>query len=246
MSNERDPSGFVGDGIKAGRAAWSFGGTTPQTFEQHVLRSVPQYENGHKIVLQLSDFFVTTDSVCYEIGTSTGKLIRALATRHNGKGRWIGIDIEPSMIEFAAQTPTSSNESNSGIQYELADACDYEYQPCDLVVAYYTIQFVRPRARQSLIDTLFRSLNWGGALVMFEKVRAPDARFQDICASLYQDFKLDNDFSPEEIIAKSSSLRGVLEPFSSQANVDLLRRAGFVDIMSVFKHVCFEGILAIK
>ena len=29
-------------------------------------------------------------------------------------------------------------------------------------------------------------------------------------------------------------------------NLDLLKRAGFVDIMTVFKYICFEGFLAIK
>ena len=47
-------------------------------------------------------------------------------------------------------------------------------------------------------------------------------------------------------MAKSDSLRGVLESFSSAANIDMLRRAGFADVMSIFKHVCFEGFLAIK
>jgi tRNA (cmo5U34)-methyltransferase len=41
-------------------------------------------------------------------------------------------------------------------------------------------------------------------------------------------------------------LKGVLEPFSTQGNTDLLRRAGFVDLMTVMKYVCFEGYLAIK
>ncbi|RYE46734.1 MAG: methyltransferase, partial [Sphingobacteriales bacterium] len=50
----------------------------------------------------------------------------------------------------------------------------------------------------------------------------------------------------EEIITKSSSLRGILEPFSSQTNIEMLQRAGFTDIMTIFKHVCFEGFLAIK
>ena len=63
---------------------------------------------------------------------------------------------------------------------------------------------------------------------------------------IYNDFKLDNNFSPSEIIAKSRSLKGVLEPFSSKANIDLLKRAGFKDITTVFKFICFEGFLAIK
>ena len=59
------------------------------------------------------------------------------------------------------------------------------------------------------------------------------------------DFKLENNYSPSEIIAKSRSLKGVLEPFSTQANKDMMKRSGFVDITSVMKYLCFE-FLAIK
>ena len=51
---------------------------------------------------------------------------------------------------------------------------------------------------------------------------------------------------PEEIVAKARSLKGVMEPFSTQGNVEMLKRAGFVDYMTVMKYVCFEGFLAIK
>ena len=49
-----------------------------------------------------------------------------------------------------------------------------------------------------------------------------------------------------EIINKSRSLKGVLEPFSSNANLQMLKRSGFKDIFTVFKYHCFEGWLAIK
>ena len=64
--------------------------------------------------------------------------------------------------------------------------------------------------------------------------------------SVYEDYKLDNKFSPLEIISKKRSLKGVLEPFSSKGNLDLLKRAGFKDYMSIFKYTSFEGFLAIK
>jgi len=236
----------VGDGIVTSCASWSFGGAVAQTFEQHVVRSVPSYTLGHDIVLQLSDFFVRQDSLCYEIGTSTGTLISALASRHKGSGKWIGIDIEPSMIDYAQTRAHPPFEPAISLGFEVANACDYAYANCDLIVAYYTVQFITPRTRQMLFNSLYQALNWGGALIMFEKVRAPDARFQDICTALYQDFKLNNEFSPAEIMAKANSLRGVLEPFSSKANVELLERAGFSDIMTIHKHICFEGFLAIK
>ena len=40
--------------------------------------------------------------------------------------------------------------------------------------------------------------------------------------------------------------KGVLEPFSSNENRNFLKRAGFKDISTISKDLCFEGILAIK
>ena len=50
----------------------------------------------------------------------------------------------------------------------------------------------------------------------------------------------------KEIINKSRSLKGVLEPFSDRGNTDLLKRAGFKDIITVFQWLCFKGYLCIK
>ena len=77
-------------------------------------------------------------------------------------------------------------------------------------------------------------------------MRAPDARFQDMTNQIYTEIKINNGFSDSDIINKTRSLKGVMEPFSSNANIQLAKRAGFKDIMSVFKYVNFEGFLAIK
>ena len=103
-----------------------------------------------------------------------------------------------------------------------------------------------PRYRQTLINKIYNSLNWGGGFVMFEKIRASDARFQDIFSLTYNDFKLKNNFSPSEIIYKSKSLKGVMEPFSDFGNISLLKRAGFKDFIPVFQWLCFKGYLCIK
>ena len=82
--------------------------------------------------------------------------------------------------------------------------------------------------------------------MIFEKVRAPDARFQDYSVQIYNEYKLKVGYDESNIINKSRSLKRVLEPFSSEANYQMLQRAGFEDIMTVQKYVCFEGFLAIK
>lgn len=236
--------GTVGQAIEAERAGWSFGGNVADTFVSHVRQSVPYYDDGHDLICYLSDFFCHKDSVCYELGASTGELTRKLAEYNSGKPQiqWVGIDVEESMTRKAKEHCAGI----PNIRIETADVLLYDFEPSDFIVSYYCIQFMSPRHRQDLFDKIYQSLNWGGAFVLFEKVRGPDARFQDIMVSLYNDFKSRNGFSAEEILNKSRSLKGVLEPFSTAGNYGLLNRAGFVDVMPIMKYVCFEGYLAIK
>ena len=236
-------TGDVGHGITAGSSAWRFGGDVVPQFDNHVRQSVPFYDVGHDLVGKLSDFFIGDHSVCYDLGCSTGELVRQLAGRHAHRlgTQFIGIDSEADMVTHANQQ--SAPES---VQFVVDDICTTQYQHADLIIAYYTVQFVRPRQRQDLINRLYTALNWGGALILFEKVRGADARFQDIFTTLYTEFKQDQLFTADEILAKSRSLKGVLEPFSTQGNLDMLRRAGFLDIVTVMKYLCFEGFLAIK
>ena len=53
-------------------------------------------------------------------------------------------------------------------------------------------------------------------------------------------------YSHEEILNKTRSLKGVMEPFSTNGNLDMLKRAGFKDISTVIKDICFQGFIAIK
>jgi tRNA (cmo5U34)-methyltransferase len=235
----------VGDGLTLEKANWKFGGEVVQHFDEHVSKSVPLYREGHELICELSDFFIKPDSLCYELGCSTGELSVQLAAHNRAKpnARFVGVDVETEMIAAARR---KASERGLNISFVVDDVLQAELEPADLIVCYYLVQFIRPSQRQRLIDKLYASLQWGGALILFEKVRGPDARFQDICTRLYDDYKLRQGYSAEEIVGKARSIKGVLEPFSTQGNIDMLKRAGFVDIMSVMKYVCFEGFLAIK
>ena len=48
----------LGNKIKASNANWSFGKKVPKTFSKHIRNSVPFYDEGHNICVQLSDFFL--------------------------------------------------------------------------------------------------------------------------------------------------------------------------------------------
>lgn len=234
----------VGDDLRADRGRWNFDGAVATTFDSHVVRSVPQYREVHQLAVDLSDFFVKSNSLVYDLGCSTGTLTRLLAEHNLDKApKIIGIDSVPEMLSTAS---ARESHANGIINYRCEDLNVAELEASDYIVMFYTLQFIHPSIRQNIIDRIYESLNWGGALLLVEKVRAPDARFQDIATALYEEFKLRNGFESAESAAKTRSLRGVLEPFSTDGNRDMLRRSGFVDLMTVAKFICFEAFLAIK
>jgi len=233
----------VGDQIEAGNANWSFSGEISQHFDQHIKKSIPFYENSHELGISISDFFLGHGSICYDLGCSTGTLLAGLAKHHNKKRvQFIGIDIEADMVNYAQNLC----QPFPNIEIRNESLIDLELEKADLIIAYYTMQFIKPKHRQVLFNRIYEALNWGGGFLLFEKVRSPDARFQDMMTTLYTDYKLNQGYSGDEIIAKNRSLKGILEPFSRAGNLGLLERAGFVDVTTVMKYICFEGFLVIK
>ena len=238
----------TGDNIKTENANWKFSGEMVNDFESHVSKSVPIYNRGHELILKLSDFFIKNDSLVYDIGCSTGKLLIDLV-KHNkikDQSKFIGLDVENDMINFAKINQKKNKIKASKLNFFNEDAVTFEYHKSDFIISYFTIQFIHPKHRQDLINNIYKSLDWGGAFLFFEKVRYNDARFQDIFTTLYNDYKLDMGYSHEEIINKTRSLKGVMEPFSTKGNLKMLKRAGFNDITTVIKDICFQGFLAIK
>ena len=224
-------------------ANWKFSGDIVKNFDSHILSSVPLYTEGHRLISNLSDFFLADNSICYELGCSTGSLLESII-EHNShkKVKFIGVEIEQDMVDYANEKLNKYDN----IEIICEDILNLDLQKSDMIISYYTMQFIKPRVRQIIFDKIYDSLNWGGSFILFEKLRGADARFQDISTALYTDFKIDQGFTKEEILDKTRSLKGVLEPFSTQGNLDLLQRAGFIDITSVMKYICFEGFLAIK
>ena len=198
----------------------------------------------HLLINNLSDFFLKKNSTCYDIGSSTGTLLRQIYKRHNLKNlKLFGIEIEKKMI---AQAMKGNNKSKSNIKFLHKDIKKIKLKKSDLILSCYTLQFIEPKYRQGVVNKIYKSLNWGGAFILFEKIRASDARFQDIFTQIYSDFKILNKFDEKEIINKTRSLKGVLEPFSEYGNMGLLKRAGFVDVIPIMQWACFKGFLCIK
>ncbi|MDC1128478.1 methyltransferase domain-containing protein [Candidatus Pelagibacter sp.] len=234
----------LGQNLKAENASWTFDNDVWKNFDKHINKSIPLYLLCHKLGIEISDFFLEENAKVIDIGCSTGTFIQKLNSRHQNKNLQIkGYDTVKKMLDAAKK----NNRNKKNIKFINKDITKSKFpNNIDLITSFFTISFVKPANRQLVFNKIYKSLNWGGAFVFFDKVRAPDARFQDIMTQIYTNYKLDRNFSSDEILNKSSSLKGVLEPYSTNENFLFLKRSGFKDYMTIFKCITFEGFLAIK
>lgn len=239
----------VGDNLSADRGRWNFENIDHSKFENHVKKSVPGYQDGHNYITFLSDYFINNNSRIYDIGCSTGNLLTKISNYNLKKDDLDLIGVEPvSGFEKQFMTITANEVKNSSHNFEFVQSPiqQIDMQETDLVISYYTLQFVPPKYRQKIINMIFSKLNWGGGFFFFEKVRGIDARFHEMINMTYLEYKSSVGYTNDEIISKMFSLKGVLEPYSSNENMNFLKRAGFKDMTIIYKNLCFEGILAIK
>lgn len=231
---------FIDNKLSTTQYDWVFDKNIALNFKSHVLKSIPFYEMSHNIILNLANFFIRKKSTVYDIGCSTGDLLNNLNKKNKDKQiNLIGIDSSKDMIRVAKKKFKKINFVCNEIQ-------KINFKKADLITSLYTIQFMHPKFRQLVYNKIYKSLNWGGAFIVFEKIRGSDARFQDILTFLYYDFKANNGLSSGEILNKEQSLRSVLEPFTINENIQFLKRAGFKDIMPIMQYLNFVGFLAIK
>ena len=117
------------------------------------------------------------------------------------------------MINQAILLKKKNKKNNTNkINFKVGDINKIKLEKNDLTMSFFTIQFIRPSIRQELVNKIYKRLNWGGCFLFFEKIRANDARFQDIFNNTYNEFKINNNFTAEEIIQKTRSLKGVMNP----------------------------------
>ena len=130
----------TGDNIQAENSGWTFDGDVCDTFDDHVSSQVPGYNDGHKIIEYLSDYFINVNSVVYDIGCSTGKLLNKLVKRNKNKiATYYGLDAVENMILKAKKNYDSEN-----LKFIHEDIVTTNLEKSDLIISYYTIQFIHP------------------------------------------------------------------------------------------------------
>lgn len=236
--------GNIDETISAIPGEWRFDEEVSRAFDSHVRKSIPFYDEIQRMVVELSEYFVGDGGVVYDLGSSTGETLNQLATYHSGKEnlQLIGVEVSDSMIEQAREKVASPS-----VRFRHSNILDVEFSPpADLVTSLYTLQFLRLAERRRLLQRIAAHMVEGGALLLVEKTRGDNADLEDMWTELYWDFKRRNGLSPEQVLEKAASLRGVLNPLTFEENLALVQQCGFTRVEPFFKWYNWTGFIAVK
>jgi tRNA (cmo5U34)-methyltransferase len=205
---------------------------TISDFDIHIDKSIPNYSFLISAVKSISDYFVTENGVIYDIGCSTGKLLKSLP--YNCKK--VGYDNSNLL-------PESENENlifqNKDVTKEVA------LDNAQIVYSIFTLQFIEPIERINLLQNIYDSLNEGGIFILCEKVYQNDGKLQEILTFSHYDYKSQH-FTLNEIFSKEKDLRFIMKPKTLEDNLQDLKRVGFKTSTTFFQSFNFVGIIALK
>lgn len=222
---------------------FEFNQEVADVFDDMLVRSIPFYEEVHRIILDMVDKLVPENGLVYDLGCSTGTTIELIDKSNQDKElSFIGIDLSEPMVEKARQKLTGMNN----VELLASDLTKYEFESADFVIMNYTLQFIDKFERAKLLSKICRALKPGGILFMAEKINCEHESLHEIFTDLYYDFKRRNGYSELEISQKREALENVLTPLTPTAQIELMKYAGFDSVDMPFRWYNFASFVGVK
>ncbi len=222
---------------------FEFDQAVASVFDDMLSRSVPFYDEVRHLIISLILTREAEGKKVLDLGSSTAKFLLDLSSKMQTDMQLKGIDNSPAMLARARQ---KAQAFGADIELELADMLSYDYSHQDIIVANYTLQFIRPLQRVELIKRLFDGLNSTGLFIFSEKVVFEDKQLDKQMIDIYYDYKKSQGYSEYEISQKREALENVLIPFTIKENIYMCQEAGFDKIDTLFQWANFTTFVAQK
>ncbi|HAX45332.1 MAG TPA: carboxy-S-adenosyl-L-methionine synthase CmoA [Nitrospina sp.] len=225
---------------------FEFNSKVAEVFDDMLKRSVPLYRECQDLTVEWCKRLAKPDSCIYDLGCSTGSLLSPLARSIPDLPglRLIGIDNSPAMLGKAHEKLGSFANSVSLVEADLNDS--FSFNPACAIVMNYTLQFIAPEGRKSLLEQIYQSLIPDGGLILNEKVLSEDERLRETFVEMHHDFKQGHGYSQMEISKKRDALENILIPWKLSKTKALIHEAGFTTVDVFFKWNNFAGLVALK
>ncbi|MBE0506917.1 MAG: carboxy-S-adenosyl-L-methionine synthase CmoA [Marinospirillum sp.] len=228
-------------------ASFSFDEQVVRVFPDMIKRSVPGYSQILGMAGVIARRYVPENGRVYDLGASLGAATLSVAQQLSDLQQLelIAVDNSPAMTERCASLLAETLPARK-VTTLCADIRQLDYQPSDLILLNFTLQFLPPEDRQPLINRLFQALRPGGALILSEKIHFNDPRQAQLLYELHHDFKRANGYSDMEISQKRTALEDVLRTDTAEQQLQRLNQAGFSFNAQWFQYLNFASFLALK
>ncbi|HIP18797.1 MAG TPA: carboxy-S-adenosyl-L-methionine synthase CmoA [Sulfurovum sp.] len=211
---------------------FEFDEAVASVFDDMLSRSVPFYDEVRKLVIALILAEQKEGLKVLDLGSSTAKFLLDLHSKMEVKMQLKGLDNSQAMLDRAEQ---KCQAFGADIALELADMLSYDYEDEDIIIANYTLQFIRPMQRIELVKKLYEGLNDEGIFIFSEKVLFKDKKLDKDLIDIYYAYKMEQGYSEYEIAQKREALENVLIPFTIEENIQMCKEAGFRSVDTVFQ-----------
>jgi len=215
---------------------FEFDEAVASVFDDMLSRSVPFYDEVRKLIITLILAEQVDGLKVLDLGSSTAKFLLDLHSKMDAKMKLKGLDNSQAMLDRAEQ---KCQAFGADITLELADMLRYHYENEDVVVANYTLQFIRPMQRLELVKKIYNGMNDDGVFIFSEKVVFDDKKLDKQMIDTYYDYKKEQGYSEYEIAQKREALENVLIPFTIKENIQMCKDAGFKNIETIFQWANF-------
>ncbi|MDX9742726.1 MAG: carboxy-S-adenosyl-L-methionine synthase CmoA [Arcobacteraceae bacterium] len=222
---------------------FEFDESVASVFDDMLSRSVPFYEEMLHLTTSFGLKYLQNNDRVYDLGCSTASTLIHLAKHSTVDLELIGIDNSSAMLQRASH---KAKAFGIDITFLEDDFFDVQLQKSKLIIANYTLQFIRPLKREELIKKIYESLEDGGIFIFSEKVITEDKILNKYFIDEYYNFKKNQGYSEFEISQKREALENVLIPYSYDENKQMIMDAGFKQFDCIFKWINFATFIAIK
>ncbi len=225
---------------------FAFDERVAEVFPDMIQRSVPGYSNIISTIGMLTQRFITADSNLYDLGCSLGAATLSMRRYVDKKGcKIIAVDNSPAMVE-RCKLHINAYRSDTPVEVVEADIRDINIENASVVVLNFTLQFLSPEDRLSLLTKIYKGMNKGGILIISEKYTFDDEIANELLIDLHHDFKRANGYSELEISQKRTAIENVLRSDSIITHKKRLHDIGFSSAEVWYQCFNFGSMFAIK
>lgn len=225
---------------------FSFDDAVADVFPDMIRRSVPGYDAVISQLGVLAKHYAQPNTTIYDLGSSLGAATLSMYRQTSDLNiKHICIDNSNPMVK-RCQSRLQRHMPDADLQVVCENIEETEIKNASLVVINFTLQFLPPESRLTLLKKIYKGLLPKGVLILSEKLIFKDEKENQLQIDWHLSSKRANGYSDMEISQKRAALENVMIPDTFEEHLQRLEDSGFSHAYRWFQSFNFASLIALK